>query len=75
MSSGNDDRELSPEQVIAWLRSPEGENWSAWRRHSLHRHFRDSGLFADVLEDIPGDARARWPEPFNFWDLDNGAGR
>ena len=56
--------ELAPEQVIAWLRGPEGEAWSA--RHQLPvRHDSASGMFASVLPDPAGGHHpAKWPRPF-----------
>ena len=57
-------RELTPEQVVAWLRSRAGQNWSS-RQHAqgLSLHYMDSGVFADVLRDGSPGSFASWPEP------------
>jgi hypothetical protein len=61
-----------PEMVIAWLRTPAGEQWSYERVGRIARHHDYSGVFADVLpEDCGGGRKARWPEPFNYLDLDS----
>lgn len=58
-------------RVIAWLRSPEGENWDSRRIGVVHRHTGEDGMFASVLRDPVGAGRqARWPEPFGGHDLD-----
>lgn len=61
-----------PEQVIAWLRSPEGERWSRSRigwDGRLHSHLGEGG-FAEVIPDQYGKyARARWPRPYKGADL------
>lgn len=63
-------REDPPEQVAAWLGTPDGEWWDQCRIGGpLQRHAEDSGVFADVIDGVPGQA-ARWPVPFIAWDLD-----
>jgi hypothetical protein len=61
------------EQVVAWLRSPEGERWSRDRiGESLRSHDLDVYL-AEVIPDRYGRyAAASWPEPLPRWDLDAG---
>ena len=58
--------ELAPEQVIAWLRGPEGERWMRTRVRRIWRHGPDAGLLASVARP-PGRAgcAARWPEPYS----------
>ena len=59
-------QELPPEQVIAWLRSDEGERWALTWLHRIIRHGSDSGLFGCVLEQPEAYRhQARWPEPFH----------
>lgn len=58
-------------EVIEWLRSPEGERWSRARMPgSLVPHDGDDGVFATVLDGagFPGSA-VSWPEPEEFYDL------
>lgn len=68
--------------AIAWLRTPEGEQWSEQRLSdaadmagepfvTLARHEADDGVFATVMDegDFAGSA-ARWPVPFPCYDLD-----
>lgn len=66
--------ELPAEQVIAWLRSPAGEDWTRWEyvRTRLLGHVSGSGVLAEVIPDIPlGPGKeARWPVPFWSADLD-----
>ena len=62
-------RELPPEQVVTWLRSRAGQNWSSRHGHVLERHRVDSGVFADVLPVPGGAACASWPDP-GAWDID-----
>jgi len=59
-------------EVIEWLRSPEGERWSRARMpERLYRHGQDDGPFATVLagDEFPGSA-VSWPEPEEFYDLE-----
>jgi hypothetical protein len=66
------DRELSPDQVAAWLRSRDGQNWSSRRNSVPEHHWDDSGVFADVLPDgAESWPLARWPRPFSNWSLDD----
>lgn len=55
--------ETPPEQVIAWLRSPEGEAWSREQyigfSGRITRSIGRTGLFADVLPDGTGTAETR----------------
>lgn len=54
--------ELSPEQVIAWLRGPEGDRWMRKRAHRISRHGPDAGIFASVIpQPGTGNLMARWP--------------
>lgn len=64
--------ELPPEQVIAWLRTAEGKQWSRLRiGRTLESHNARSGVFASVLRDGGAHSRASWPEPADRWqDLD-----
>ena len=59
--------ELAPGQVIAWLRSDEGERWSRSRRGKpgggITRHDDLSGVFGDVIRQPGGGRAAHWPEP------------
>ena len=68
--------DLSPAEVIAWLRSRKGEQWSSRRVQArLQRQYADSGVFASVLPDVESLAvfkLARWPEPYSYWRLDDG---
>lgn len=59
------------EQVIAWLHSAAGVLWSLDRiGQSLDYHNDESGAFAELITDFPGSAKARWPEPFKWHDID-----
>ncbi len=58
-----------PDEVIRWLRSKAGEEWSAGRLGHLYRHDMDSGMFADVFPAPRGNG-ARWPQPWSGDDLD-----
>jgi hypothetical protein len=61
----------APERVIAWLRTPEGEQWSQRRISSDLEHWGD-GVFGDVIPDAWGrHARTTWPEP-GVYDLGDG---
>lgn len=56
--------DLPPEQVIGWLRGPEGERWASANFSGVRRHSQEDGIIATVLP-APGSGRpARWPEPF-----------
>jgi hypothetical protein len=61
--------------VVAWLKTPDGELWSRRRiGQRMARHDDDSGVFADVIPDIHGGGGARsacWPVPYAIWDIDN----
>lgn len=60
------------EEIIVWLRSQAGELWSLSRIATrIESHDEDSGAFADVIRDGGWDASARWPEPFEGFDLDD----
>jgi hypothetical protein len=49
------------QEVILWLRSPDGERWSHNRiEDRLAYHRIGSGAFADVIPEQPGKADARW---------------
>lgn len=73
---------LDPDQaeVVAWLRSPEGEQWSEQRMrhagavagsmHMLARHEEDDGVFATVTCDGSVGSYADWPDPNPPADLD-----
>jgi len=65
--------ELSPEQVIAWLRSEEGQCWSWLRGSELERQQEDSGVFADVRDTISSaiPVQSRWPEPYPCHDIED----
>ena len=66
-------RDVPPERVIAWLRSPAGEQWSEERTGELECHVWDSGVFVDVIPDSYGEyAAASWPVPLKDDDLDRG---
>jgi hypothetical protein len=59
-----------PAEIIAWLRTPEGEQWSDQRLRSGLAYWGD-GAFGDVIPDSWGEsAAARWPEPLPFCELD-----
>lgn len=59
-------RELPPEQVIAWLRSEEGDRWRAICVSRLYRHNTHSGIFGELIPDSAGGrCPARWPGPGN----------
>jgi hypothetical protein len=63
---------LPPEQVIGWLRSKQGQAWSAARGGKIYRHSPGDGIFASVLPDPGGPRRqARWPEPLDADELDD----
>jgi hypothetical protein len=62
---------VTQEEIIAWLRTPEGERWN----QSVLQEGRASGLFASVKEDGTDLMRenseaVRWPEPYPCYDLD-----
>jgi hypothetical protein len=65
--------EAPPQQVVRWLRSPQGERWSQNRigfSGRITRHGHESGVFAEIIPDRAGRfARTRWPDPFSAWDL------
>jgi hypothetical protein len=56
--------ELSPEQVIDWLRSDDGQRWSVTWMHKIRRHGSSSGVFGELIPDARGGfCGARRPEP------------
>lgn len=64
MKAQTREAELSPEQVIDWLRSDEGERWRRARVGMIYRHNGRSGIFGELIPDLDGrNCPASWPVP------------
>ena len=56
--------ELTTEEIVAWLESPEGEAWSRYTHRLLH----SGGAIASIKEDDDGGSAARSdPDVFEGW--------
>lgn len=62
MKAQTREAELSPEQVIDWLRSDEGDRWRSICVSRIYRHDTHSGIFGELIPDSAGGrCSARWP--------------